>query len=88
VPRGSSVTFSGQLTPGFATSLSIYYRTSASSAWKKVASSISTNAAGAFSKTATIPLSTSPASLELVVVWFDSPTNRYAASNVAKLTST
>jgi hypothetical protein len=87
VARGSKLTISGQLTPGKATSISLYYRTSTSNPWA-LAATLPTNTAGAYSVSVTVPTYLTPGTYDLVAVWYNSANNRYAASDVKKLTIT
>jgi hypothetical protein len=88
VARGSYLTMSGQLTPGFAASISIYAKVgTAYTTWKKVAT-FTTTAAGSFSKTAYVGMSNPANTYYLCAVWFDSTTNQYAQSNVVTLVIT
>jgi hypothetical protein len=87
VARGSPLTISGQLTPGIATTISLYYRTSTSNPWA-LATTLPTNAAGVYSTIVTVPNSLPPGTYDLVAVWYNSKNNRYAASDIKKLTIT
>jgi hypothetical protein len=70
-----------------ATSISLYYRTSTSNPWA-LAATLPTNTAGAYSVSVTVPTYLTPGTYDLVAVWYNSANNRYAASDVKKLTIT
>jgi hypothetical protein len=88
VARGQKLTISGQLTPGMATSINIYYRfPHATGSWA-LATTLPTNAAGAYSVSATVPMSLTPGVYDLIAVWFNSANGKYAASPIRVVTFT
>jgi hypothetical protein len=88
VARGSTLTLSGQLTPGVATTINLYYRyPHATGSWA-LATTIPTNAAGAYSVTATVPLSLPTGQFDLVAVWFNPTNGAYTVSPIKLLTIT
>jgi hypothetical protein len=88
VARGQKLTISGQLTPGMATSINIYYRfPHATGSWA-LATALPTNAAGAYSVSATVPMSLTPGVYDLIAVWFNSANGKYAASPIRVATFT
>jgi hypothetical protein len=71
-----------------ATSISIYYRfPHATGSWA-LATSLPTNAAGAFSVSATVPMSLTPGVYDLITVWFNPANGKYAASPIRVVTFT
>jgi len=88
VARGSSLTISGVLTPGQATSIRLYYRFPHATGTWTLATTMSTQTAGDYWVTVTVPTSLTPGGYDLVAVWFDSATGTYAASPIALLTIT
>ncbi|MGD0496462.1 MAG: hypothetical protein ABSB28_10590 [Candidatus Bathyarchaeia archaeon] len=88
VARGSPLAINGQLTPGMATTVYLYYRyPHATGSWA-LATTIPTNAAGAYSVTATVPMSLTPGIYDLVAVWFNPANGAYTASPIRVLTIT
>jgi hypothetical protein len=87
VARGSPLTISGQLTPGLATTISLYYRTSVNNPWA-LAATLPTNSGGAYSVTVTVPMSLPTGTYSLVAVWYNPANNRYAVSYVEAETIT
>ena len=90
VARGSKVTISGQLSPapGSVQTIYLYYRSPhISGAWK-LATTISTNVAGAYSVTATVPTSLPPGDYDLVAFWVNTATGAYATSPIVFWTVT
>jgi hypothetical protein len=88
VARGSPLTISGQLTPGMATTINLYYRfPHAIGSWA-LAVNIPTNVAGAYSVTATVPMGLTPGIYDLVAVWFNPANGAYTASPIRVLTIT
>ena len=83
IARGSVLTISGQLIPGSATTVTLYYRTTGVT-WA-VATYLPTNAAGAYNVGATVPFSLPTGTYDLVAVWWDATTNRYAVSGIKQL---
>jgi hypothetical protein len=88
VARGEQLTISGQLTPGQATTISLYYRFPHQwGAWS-LAGTLNTNAAGAYYAVTTVPYSLSFGTHDLVAVWVPEGTGTYTASPVRSFTVT
>jgi hypothetical protein len=88
VARGSVLTLSGQLTPGKASPIYIYYRyPHATGSWA-LATTLNSNAAGTYSAAATVPTGMTPGAYDLVAVWFNPTNGEYAASPIKLLTIT
>jgi len=88
VSRGSSLTISGQLTPGQAKSIRLYYRVPHETGVWKLATTMNTDPAGLYSRTVTVPTGITPGDYDLVAVWFDEATGTYTASPIVLLTIT
>lgn len=88
VARGSSLTILGQLTPGLATSIRLYYRFPYATGTWAIATTMSTYSAGLYTVTVTVPTSVTPGNYDLVAVWFNEPTGAYTASPIQLLTIT
>jgi hypothetical protein len=88
VPRGSSFTISGQLTPGMTTTIYLYYRNPHQTGTWKLATTMKTNSAGAYSRVAAVPTSAGPGLYDLVAVWFNSANGAYTTSPIRVLTIT
>jgi hypothetical protein len=84
VARGAKLTLSGQLTPslGSVQTIYIYYRYPHQTGTWKLATTLSTNAAGAYSVTATVPLSLTPGLYDLVAYWVNTANGAYATSPI------
>ena len=88
VARGSPITLSGQLTPGIATTINIYYRFPHSTGSWALATTLPTNALGIYSVTATVPMGLTPGTYDLIAVWFNPTNGKYAASPIRVVTFT
>jgi hypothetical protein len=90
VARGAKLTISGQLTPapGAPTTIYLYYRYPHQSGTWKLATTLSTNAAGAFTVSATVPVSMTPGMYDLVAFWVNTQTGSYAVSPIKVFTIT
>jgi hypothetical protein len=90
VPRGASFTISGQLTAGTTTpqTIYLYYRNPHQTGTWKLGTTMSTNAAGAYSKVAGVPASAAPGMYDLVTVWFNPANGAYTTSPIRVLTIT
>lgn len=88
VARESLVTISGQLTPGLTTKIYLFYRYPHITGSWKLATEMYTNAAGAYSVSATVPNYLSPGTYDLVAVWFDATDGSYAVSPIKTLNIT
>lgn len=87
VARGSQLSISGQLTPGMATTINLYYRFPHAAGTWALATNIPTNAGGAYSAMATVP--NIPVGIyDLVAVWFNPVTGAYTVSPIRVLTIT
>jgi len=83
VSVGSPLTISGQLWPQISTTLYLYYRSGASP-WT-LATTITTNSAGSYSITVTIP-SMPKGTYDMVAVWLGSKTYKGAVSEIRSFT--
>lgn len=91
VARGSPLTISGQLTPapGAPATIYLYYRYPHNTGTWRLATTLKTNAAGAYIAVATVPLNLPPGQYDLVAVWFNpTPPPKYALSTINLLTIT
>jgi len=90
VARGSQVTFSGQLSPapGAAATIYLYYRYPHETGAWKLAMTIKTDAAGAYSKTVTVPTTAPLGILDFVAFWVNTANGSYATSPIKVLTIT
>lgn len=88
VARGAPLTISGQLTPGQATGIRIYYRYPHQTGPWAQATTLYTNPSGAYGATVTVPTYLTPGSYDLVAVWFNQNTGTYIASAIDMLTIT
>ncbi len=88
VARGSPITLSGQLTPGMATTINIYYRFPHSTGSWALATTLPTNALGIYGVTATVPMGLTPGTYDLIAVWFNPTNGKYAASPIRVVTFT
>jgi len=89
VARGQPLTISGQLTAGTTTPQTIYivYRYPHQTGTWKLATTLTTNAAGAFSVSATVP--NMPTGMyDLVAFWVNTSTGSYATSPITVFTVT
>jgi hypothetical protein len=84
VARGARLTLSGQLTPslGSVQTIYIYYRYPHQTGTWKLATTLSTHAAGAYSVTATVPLNLTPGLYDLVAFWVNTANGAYATSPI------
>lgn len=87
VARGATLTISGQLTPGKATTIELYYRYPQTTGSWKVATTMPTNSLGAYSKTVTVP-NLPTGVYDLVAAWFDPAKGAYVVSSIKLLTIT
>jgi len=88
VSRGAGLTVSGQLSPGTgaAETIYLYYRFPHEvGSWKKAAV-LTTNAAGAYSRTVTVPMGVGLGDYDLVTFWVDLDDGSYATSSIKVLT--
>jgi hypothetical protein len=91
VARGAKVTISGQLSiapPSSARIIYLYYRSPHQTGIWKLATTITANAAGAYSITATVPNTLPPGDYDLVAFWVDTATGTYATSPIVFWTVT
>jgi len=88
VPKGGTVTFSGQLTPGATTTVYLLYRYPHETGTWKLATTLTTNAAGAYTWTITIPMTAPSAQIDFVAFWVSPSTGSYATSPIKILTIT
>jgi len=90
VARGQKVTFSGQLSPslGTTTTIYLYYRVPHQTGSWKLATTIKTNTAGAYSLTITIPNTAAPGTYDFVTFWVNTANGSYATSPIKVLTIT
>jgi len=88
VARGSPITINGQLTPGMATTVNIYYRFPHSTGSWALATTLPTNALGVYSVVAVVPMSLTPGTYDLIAVWFNPVNGKYAASPIRVVTFT
>ncbi|MFB3888040.1 MAG: 6-bladed beta-propeller [Candidatus Bathyarchaeia archaeon] len=88
VARGSTLTLSGQLTPGRATTLRLYYRLPHETGTWAIATYLYTNSTGHFKAAASVPTSLPPGDYDLMAVWFEEATGAYVASPVKMITIT
>jgi len=88
VPKGGSVTFSGQLTPGATTKIYIFYRYPHITGTWKLAATLSTTATGAYTWTITIPTTAPTGQIDFVAFWVNLADGSYATSPIQILTIT
>ena len=90
VARGQPVTLSGQLSPALGTpqTIYIYYRYPHQVGTWKLATTLSTNAAGAYTVTAAVPNSLPAGAYDLVAFWVNTATGSYATSPIVFWTVT
>jgi hypothetical protein len=90
VARGKPLTLSGQLTPapGAPATIYIYYRYPHQTGTWKLATTLQTNAAGAYSATATVPMSLPIGQYDLVAFWVNTQNGEYAVAPMKLLTIT
>lgn len=88
VARGSPITISGQLTPGQAATIQLHYKYPHVSGTWKLATTLTTNNAGAYSAVATVPTSLPPGTYDLMASWYNGVTGAYASSPVTLFTVT
>jgi len=88
VSRGSSLTISGQLTPGKAAPIRLYVRFPHETGTWRLAKTVNTDSTGYYTTTITIPTSAPTGSYDWVAVWFNEPNGAYTASPIVLLTIT
>jgi hypothetical protein len=91
VARGALLTISGQLSPAppaGARTIYIFYRFPHLAGSWALATTLTTNAAGAYSVTATVPVGMTPGQYDLVAFWVNTANGSYAASPIRVLTIT
>jgi hypothetical protein len=90
VARGAKLTLSGQLSPslGSAQTIYIYYRYPHKTGTWKLATTLSTNVAGVYSVTATVPVSLTAGQYDLAAFWVNTANGAYATSPIKLVTFT
>jgi hypothetical protein len=90
VARGQTLTLSGQLTAGTTTpqTIYIYYRLPHQTGTWKLATTLTTNAAGAFNVGAPVPNSLPTGMYDLAAFWVNTSTGSYATSPITVFTVT
>lgn len=90
VARGSTLTLSGKLTAGTTTpqTIYLYYRTPHQTGTWKLATTLTTNAAGAFSIGAPVPMSLPTGMYDLAAFWVNTSNGEYAVSPITVFTVT
>lgn len=90
VARGQTLTLSGQLSAGTTTpqTIYIYYRLPHQTGTWKLATTLTTNAAGAFSVGAPVPMSLPVGMYDLAAFWVNTSNGEYAVSPITVFTVT
>ena len=88
VARGAKLNINGQLTPGIATTIYLYYRFPHLTGPWKLATTLPTNAAGVYNVTATVPTSLKAGQYDIVAFWVNTATGSYATSPIKVVTFT
>ncbi|MFB3888026.1 MAG: hypothetical protein ACE14S_00925 [Candidatus Bathyarchaeia archaeon] len=90
VARGAVLTISGQLSPapGSAQTIYLYYRLPHQTGTWALATTLTTNVAGAYNAAATVPMGLPVGQLDLVAFWVNTQNGAYAVSPIKLLTIT
>ncbi|MFB3888116.1 MAG: hypothetical protein ACE14S_01380 [Candidatus Bathyarchaeia archaeon] len=88
VARGTLLSITGRLTPARTATIQLYYRLPHETGIWQLATTLTTDPAGFYGGTATVPMWLTAASYDLVAIWFNGAPGGYTASPVRLLTIT